>query len=225
MNKDRQFERLHTNFQSLSEKVMQQYNLLENLIKDSADKDILVQIENNENIMDILENEVRVEFINSLTLFTPRAKDLRKLVAYQDITNFLEKAGDLLLETSLFLAKIDFSLPDFENFLVSLGSLLDSSKNLLTSAIFSFYYEDKTAALRVISEKRKTEETYKDLEETIFANYQELPLTEQELRNIIYIHSIARILVQVSGLGINTAESAMYFIDGIDIRHKERGKE
>ncbi|MDL2223064.1 hypothetical protein LJB98_03095 [Bacteroidales bacterium OttesenSCG-928-M11] len=219
--KNRQLGRLHANFQSLSERIIQQYVLLEALMKDSGNKDVFASIKENEDLIDVFENEVRIEFINSLILFTPRAKDLRKIVVYQDLTNFLERIGDLLTLIAQHLSKIDFDLPELKKFLVILESMLSQSKDLVTKAIFSFYYEDKATVARILSKKGDTEKLCEQLEEMILVNYQDLPLTELELRSIISVNNIAHTITQVSNLGINSAESVVYFIDGVDIRHKK----
>jgi phosphate transport system protein len=159
-----------------------------------------------------------VEVVRTI-LLSPRAAELRLLVSYQDITNFLETTGDLLVNIIQLFKKIDLNLPDFDYFQVTLGKMLSFAKKMVSDAIYSFYYKDSTVAYRTISDDDRMDEWFREISGNILMSFQELPLSEQELANIINISYIAHVLEQIGDIATHIAEASVYLIEGMDIRH------
>jgi phosphate transport system protein len=219
-SKSRKIADLDKKFQSLYEKVMQQLSLTEKLLQENPQEEGLIErIVQNESDIDLLENGIRAEMVGAL-LLTPRAAELRMLISYQDITNFLEAIGDLLVNIMQPFKKIDLSLPDFDYFKVSLGKMLSFSTKMVSDAIYSFYYKDSAVAYKTISDDDYLDDLFREISENILLLFQELPLNEQELSNIIHISNIAYIIEQIGDTATHMAEASVYLIDGTDIRHK-----
>jgi phosphate transport system protein len=198
---------------------MQQFSITEELLQGSLQESLIEKIIRNENNIDLLENEIRVEVVNAL-LFTLRAAELRKLISYQDNTNFLETIGDLLVNISYPFKKIDLNLPDFDYFKVTLGKMLSFAKKMVGDAIYSFYYKDATVAYKTISDDDYLDDLFREISENIPLLFQDLPLNEKELSNIVNISNIAYIVEQIGDIATHIAEASVYLIEGKDIRHK-----
>ena len=67
---------------------------------------IYTEINNNERIIDSIEVKIRNEVINMIVLYSPRATNLRMIISYYDMTAYLERIGDLILNVSHFMKKI-----------------------------------------------------------------------------------------------------------------------
>jgi phosphate transport system protein len=216
----RQIANLDKKFQTLCEKVMQQLAITEEFFqKDLQESNIEKMIRNKDDI-NLLENEIRVDVVTVL-LSNPRAAVLRKLISYQDITNFLEAIGDLLMNAySWPFKKIDFNLPEFDYFKVTLEKMLSFAKKMVSNAIFSFYYKDADTAYKTISDDNQLDDLFHEIFENIPLLLQDLPLNEQELSNIAGISNLAYIIEQIGNTSTHIAEASIYLIEGKDIRHK-----
>jgi len=108
--KDKYLEQLHSDFQLLSEIVLTQISLAASLLHDNLREDVLLELKRNEKIINSLDTTIKEKVINAIMLFTPRASDLRRLMAYHDMTISMERVGDLIENISGLLQEIDFSL-------------------------------------------------------------------------------------------------------------------
>jgi phosphate transport system protein len=217
--KSRQVANLDKKFQLLYEKVMQQFSITEEVIQNSLQEEQMEKIAQNENDIDLLEKEIRIEVVRSI-LLSPRAAELRKLISHQDITNFLETIGDLLVNITQPSKKIDLNLPDFDYFRVTLGKMFSFSKKMVSDAIYSFYYKDSSLAYKIISDDDYMDDLFREISENILLLFQDLSLNEQELSNILNISCVAYIIEQIGDIATHIAEASIYLIEGTDIRHK-----
>jgi phosphate transport system protein len=200
---------------------MQQLDFFEDVLLKNPNTELAKKINMNESEIDRLENEVREEVVKSLLTSSPRAIELRKIITYQDITNFLESIGDLLMDIITYpIEKKVFDLPDFEDFRAKLKEMLIFSKKMVNDAIFSFYYEDSDIAYRTIIEDNILDGLFREISENTLLYFQDTPLSEQELTNIIHITNSAFIIEQIGDIATYIAEAAIYMIKGTDIRHK-----
>jgi phosphate transport system protein len=220
-SKSRQIASLDEKFRILCEKVLQQLSFAEEMLKESKPDDFYKKANQVEKEIDILEKEIRTNVV-TLILYAPKAAELRKLITYQDITNFLEAIGDLLIDTVFNSEKkINTDLPEFDYFQLTLSKMLSFAKKMVNDAIFSFCYEDGATAYKTIADDDVMDELFREISENTILLFQELPLNEQELANIIKISHIAYSIEQISDIATHIAEAAVYMIEGTDIRHKK----
>jgi|GEM_PF-4246371 Phosphate uptake regulator len=215
--KNQQLDNLYNSFKSITEKVMEQFSLAINFFE-TPTKDGFKQIEELEKMIDLLENEVSVEYINSL-LMNPRAKDLRKIVSYQDVSNFTEKIGDLLFNIAKKTKRLDKSISDFEDFYSSLKVIFEEAKKIINDSFFSFFYEDKEAAQKIISNRNPLFKPILELRESITEEFSEIPMSAKELQSIMDIIDIANYLSQIASLGKEIADSSVYLKEGVILKH------
>jgi len=136
--KDKYLEQLHSDFQLLSEIVLTQISLAASLLHDNLREDVLLELKRNEKIINSLDTTIKEKVINAIMLFTPRASDLRRLMAYHDMTISMERVGDLIENISGLLQEIDFSLSGFENYKKLLDKMFVQTDKMLKNAVFSF---------------------------------------------------------------------------------------
>ena len=82
--KDKYLDQLHSDFQLLSEIVLTQMIKAEELVYDNHNKDLVDILKTNEKLINSLDITIKEKVINAIMLFTPRASDLRRLMAYHD---------------------------------------------------------------------------------------------------------------------------------------------
>ena len=95
--KEKVFSRITEDFQVLAKIVIRQLNLTKQLMDDNHKEEIYTEINNNERIIDSIEVKIRNEVINMIVLYSPRATNLRMIISYYDMTAYLERIGDLIL--------------------------------------------------------------------------------------------------------------------------------
>jgi len=218
--KSRQFASLKSDFQTLSENVIQQLSFFEGLLRTRFKQVVYEEMISNEININLFENKIRLDFVNSMLLFAPRAIELRKLITYQDTTNHLEAIGNLLMDGVTLLKTIGLNSPDFDYFKVTLIKMFSLTKGMVGDAIFSFCYEDPLVANKVISEDDILNQLHREVLENITLIFQDLPLSVQELKNITCISNLSYIFEQIGDIAANIAEASVYLIEGKYIRNQ-----
>ena len=94
--KDKYLEQLHSDFQLISEIVLTQISLASSLLQQTPNEVLLFELKRNEKIINSLDITIKEKVIHAIMLFTPRASDLRRLMAYHDMTISMERVGDLI---------------------------------------------------------------------------------------------------------------------------------
>jgi len=212
--KSRQFASLKSDFQTLSENVIQQLSFFEGLLCTGYKQAVYEEIISNEANINVFENKIRLDFVNSMLSFTPRAIELRKLITYQDTTNHLEAIGNLLVDGVTLLKTIDLYSPDFDYFKVTLRKMFSLAKGMVDDAIFSFCYKDSTVAYKIISRDDTLNQLLREILENVTFVFQDLPLSVQELKNITYISNLSYIFEQIGNIATSIAEASVYLIEG-----------
>ena len=88
--------RLTDEFKTMSDAVIEQLEIIHKQIKGESSEELFVKIKANEQLINQCEVKIREEIVNSIVLQSPRASDLRRLIAYFDMIGNLERTGDLL---------------------------------------------------------------------------------------------------------------------------------
>ncbi len=213
-------DKLSGDFQLLSELVLKQLQLTREILEeDLKEGPIYAEVEKNEVLIDGLDVMIRDEIINAVFLLSPRATDMRKLIAYIDMTFFLERIGDLVLNVAHFSAKTRLDLDDFQEFRKILAKMLKSAEKMVKNAVFAFSCEDNTMAHDTIAIDDKVDKLLGEVNDRIQHAFTEKLLTSQDLLNITCINSMSYNIERIADNATNIAEAAIYLIEGKDIRH------
>ncbi|HOV71756.1 MAG TPA: PhoU domain-containing protein [Dysgonamonadaceae bacterium] len=217
--KEKYLEELQSDFRILSEIVLNQIALTQKLLENNLDEEVLMEISRNEKIIDSLDLTIREKVINAIILFTPRATDLRKIMAYHDITISMERVGDQILNVAGFLKKTDLSIEGFEEYRGHLDKMLIYAGNMLKNAIFSFTGLSHELAYETIQMDDKVDKWDKKMEKRLAEGFKDKVLSHQALVNIMSITAISYNIERVADMAVNMAEAAIYLVEGKDVRH------
>jgi phosphate transport system protein len=223
--KDKYLEQLQSDFQLLSEIVLTQISLASSLLHDNLREDVFLELKRNEKIINSLDTTIKEKVINAIMLFTPRASDLRRLMAYHDMTISMERVGDLIENISDLLQEIDFSLNEFENYKKLLDKMFVQTDKMLKQAVFSFAGQNNEMAYETIHMDDKVDKLDKKIERKLAEGFGNEVHSPQSLINIMNINSISYFLERIGDKAVDVAESAVYLIEGKDIRHTKVPKE
>ncbi len=218
--KDKYLDQLHSDFQLLAEIVLSQLKMASTLVNNSRDKEMMAELKRNEKIINSLDITIKEKVINAIILFTPRASDLRRLMSYHDMTISMERVGDLIENITLAFGEMDLSLPGFEKYKKPIGKMFEQTDKMLKSALFAFTGISNEMAYDTIQMDDKLDRMESKIEKQLAADFDGQLQNKQSLVNIMNLNSISYYLERIGDKAVDMAESAVYLIEGKDIRHK-----
>ena len=222
--KDNYLSLLESDFQLLTEIIFTQMSLTAELMSDKDNEDILAQLKRNEKIVDSLDITIKEKVINAIIFFTPRAVDLRKLMAFHDMTISMERVGDLIQNITESIQKVDFSIAGFDAYKKLIDKMLSKTNNMLKNAIFAFSGENNEIAYYTILMDDKVDKLDRKMEKRLAERYNGETQNYQSLINIMNLHTISYYIERIGDKAVDIAESAIYLIEGKDVRHDKAVK-
>jgi len=222
--KDNYLDRLCGDFRLISEIVLTQMKLASDLVRDNHNKTIIPSLERNEKIINSLDVTIKEKVINAIMLFTPRASDLRKLMAYHDMTISMERVGDLIENIALALEEIDFTLTGFDKYKKPIDKMFARTGKMLKNALFAFTGVSNEMAYDTIQMDDKVDKLERKIGRKLAEDFQNEVQSAQALVNIMNLNSISYYLERIGDKAVDIAESAVYVIEGRDIRHVKESK-
>ena len=217
--KIKQLQLLLNEFELISKTVLTQYQIALKMIENNSIESLYEEAEANETILDRLDVKIREEIVFTILQFNPKATDLRKIITYQDITNNLERVGDMLLNIIHYTSEIDLENPTFAEIKKHLLKMFLSVGEMLRNAIFSFSNEDSVVAYQTISADQKVDEEYRKIRGVLQNIFSNKHLNKNEIECIMIINAISHNLERIGDSATNIAESSIYLAEGKDIRH------
>lgn len=215
---------MESDFQLLTEIVFSQMSLTLKLLSDANNQELLDLLKRNEKIIDSLDITIKEKVINAIIFFTPRAVDLRMLMAYHDMTISMERVGDLIQNIAESIRKIDFSLEGFDVYKKTIDKMLSKTNNMLKNAIFAFSGNNHEIAYYTILMDDKVDKMDKKMEKKLADRFEGKMHNAQGLTNIMNLHTISYYIERIGDKAVDIAESAIYLIEGKDIRHDKAAK-
>lgn len=220
-NQDIIFGRIKSDFSLLSKVVVKQLSLSKALFLEENSSKLLSDIVSNEGIIDSFEVKLRSEVINAIVLYAPRAIDLRKIIAYYDMTAYLERIGDHLLNISEELATINKNGIIFVSNLALIQELFNTVELMTHNALIAFECEDNLLAKKIIADDDKADSLNIQIMSQLTIVQENNILTSNEISDILQIGGLAGNLERIGDNATNIAESAIYLTEGRDIKHHD----
>ncbi|HBK30428.1 MAG TPA: PhoU family transcriptional regulator [Porphyromonadaceae bacterium] len=217
--KDKYLDQLESDFQLLTEIVLTQMTLIAQLLDDTQNPEYTKQLKRNEKIIDSLDITIKEKVINAIILFTPRAVDLRKLMAYHDMTISMERVGDLIQNIVEGIQKIDFSIGGFTSYKKILHKMFERTDHMLKNAVFAFSGVSNEMAYDTILMDDKVDKLDRKIEKKLADGFKDQTNDSQTLLNIMSLNSISYYIERIGDKAVDIAESAIYLIEGKDVRH------
>lgn len=209
------------NFNVLSKIITRQGELVLKILRGELhyeDEDVRQSIQMNETVIDSLEVKIRNEVMNAIVLYTPRARDSRRMFAYIDITGYLERVGDLLCNVADHAKSIAYACDICEVVLPRLTDMLQSANKMVADSIIAFTVLDAELSREIIRKDNDIDREYARLLE-------DLPfLIDSEgnptiIRTALALSSISYNIERIGDNATNVAEAAIFNAEGFDIRH------
>lgn len=219
--KEKYLDQLHSDFQLLSEIVLTQIKLASTLVHDNHNKQIIDELRRNEKIINSMDVTIKEKVINAIILFTPRASDLRRLMSYHDMTISLERVGDLIENITLALSEMDLTMTGFEKYKKPIDKMFVQTDKMLKSALFAFTGVSNEMAYDTIQMDDKVDRLERKIEKQLASDFNGQLQNTQSLVNMMNLNSISYYLERIGDKAVDMAESAVYLIEGKDIRHEK----
>ena len=202
----------------MSDAVIEQLEIIHKQIKGESSEELFVKIKANEQLINQCEVKIREEIVNSIVLQSPRATDLRRLIAYFDMIGNLERTGDLLYGISKRMSDLLKKDSIYELFKEDALKLFEMSNKMIQNAIFAFIQEDNDIANNVI----RSDDFVDDLDIKIHKKL--LSITDKEkypdfFADSLNIERISYKLERIGDSATNIAEAVIFLTEGRDIKH------
>lgn len=217
--KEKVLSRISADFEVMAKVVIKQINLTKMLMEDNRNEEIYTEISNNERIIDSLDVKMRDEVINTIVLYSPRATNLRMIMSYYDMTTYLERIGDLLMNITGFLRKTAIHNSLFGHYKENLLNMLTLTENMTQNAIFAFTCEDARLARNTIETDNLVDACFHTIGSTLPQECSGQPLDCQQITDALSISSMSYNIERIGDNATNIAEAAIYLMEGKNIKH------
>ncbi|WP_059026460.1 phosphate signaling complex PhoU family protein [Gabonibacter massiliensis] len=218
-------EKIREDFEVLSKIVFLQMDYINRLTADNKNPEIHAEIEHNETIIDGMEIKIRDEVIRSIVLYSPRATDSRKIMSYHDMTAYLERIGDLILNIADFLKETDRNGKCFLTHEKIIREQLAIVKKMTQNAIFAFTCEDTELAKEVIQTDDRVDFHHKEIIHGIPVCFVGKTINEQDMLDALSISGMSYNIERIGDNATNIAEAAIYLMEGKNAKHLHKNED
>jgi len=223
MNRDLAIQKIEKDFELISNQVLEQLQLLEELFASDPKNghgEIFKRLEHNEEKIDQGEKQLDELIIRTIVLYHPVAGDLRRLFAIYHMTLNLERVADLVLAVTCTYRELE-DADLLEESRSALHQVLKSTSKMVSKALLSFMNSDQEMAVRTIGKEHTFDELNKKLLKKA-VKVAGLPKKSQDiLNNLLDMRTMFNSLERIGDHATNIAESSIYAISGSNIRHQE----
>jgi phosphate transport system protein len=135
------------------------------------------------------------------------------------MTISIERVGDLIENISQALREIDFDVPGFESYRKPVDKMFTQTDKMLRKAVFAYSGLSNEMAYDTILMDDKVDKLERKIEKKLAEDFSNKVLDKQTLVNIMNLNSISYFLERIGDKAVDIAESAVFLIEGKDIRH------
>lgn len=223
--KEKVFNRITDDFLVMAREVYLQLEMVSRMMDNNKDEQLYTALTNNERIIDSIEVKMRSEVINAIVLYTPRATNLRIIISYYDMTAYLERIGDQILNIANFLRSAEVNNTLFGQYKDELKEMLDTATRMTKNSIQAFTDSMPELAKDVIDLDDKVDDLFHRINRELPEMQSGKVLSAQEMTDILAINGMAYNIERIGDNATNIAEAAIYLIQGRSIRHLDHQDE
>lgn len=221
-NKDLAIQKIEKEFEKLSNLVLEQLQLLNEVLnceEDSVKEKITEKLFSNEEKIDKHDVKLDEQIIKVMVLYHPIATDLRRLFAIYHMCINLERVGDLVVNIASTFSDIKDStlLTDSAS---TLQNMLKITSKMVNKALLSFINNDTEFAKWTINKDMAFDELNKKLLKKNIKSAGLPKESQRVLNNLVDVRSIIASLERIGDNATNIAESSFYAMTGTNIRHQ-----
>ncbi|MFI3294632.1 MAG: phosphate uptake regulator PhoU [Rikenellaceae bacterium] len=221
VKREKMFDKIGQDLLVMSKIVFKQLKYVSRKIENKEEANHTEQLTQNEYIIDGFETKIRRNVIAAVLLYTPRASDLRRIIACYDIAISLERIGDLLQNVYKSLCKIDSSSQLYLALKDQLVSLISASDDMVRNAIYSFANREIELTRATIKNDDIVDDLYMQISRDLIQLSVGQSLDEAQVQSILSMSSLSHNIERIADYATNIAESAVYLIEGENIQHIE----
>lgn len=221
-NKDLAIQKIEKEFEKLSNLVLEQLHLLDEILnskEDTVSEKITAKLLSNEEKIDKYDVHLDENIIKVMVLYHPIATDLRRLFAIYHMCINLERVGDLVVNIALTYADMKDStlLADSAS---TLQNMLKITSKMVNKALLSFINQDTEFAKWTINKDMEFDDLNKKLLKKNIKSTKLPKESKRVLNNLVDVRSIIASLERIGDNATNIAESSFYAMTGSNIRHQ-----
>ncbi len=216
---EKMLSRITADFQVLAKIIFRQQENIKQLLENNNDDALYTEINNDEHIIDSLEVKIRNEVINTIVLYNPRATNLRMIISYYDMTAYLERIGDLMLNIAQFIQTSDLKSEIWQIYKAKFLKMFALTGNMTQNAIFAFTCTDIQLARETIEMDNQVDQQHHDICNQLHSQFSGRVLTAQNMTDILSVNGISYNMERIGDNATNIAEAAIYLIEGKNIKH------
>lgn len=222
-HKEEILQKITEDFSKMSQVVLNQLALLENVLTPvqvvMSDEDYK-GFELQEERIDDYEISISNQVISALVSQQPQASDLRMTVAIQRMIVNLERIGDLVMNIVHFLHHLE-SKQLSKVYHEQINNMLVQCVSMVKKALKSFELRDEDYAVWTIKNDDNIDEMNKTLFKSLINKIEADSKTRQKFYEFYSINNILTSLERIADNATNIAEASIYYLKGIDVRHRK----
>lgn len=186
----------------------------------TCDLDLARKVTERDDEVDALELAVDHQCERILALHTPVAVDLRLIITAVKINTDLERIGDHaknLAKNTPFLANRSGLLEQ-----TRIAEMADTARRILHDVQDAFMQRDRVLARKVIAHDLEIDRLHKETIDTLVRLARENP---EHTEALVHLVTMSKAIERVADHAKNIAESVVFLIEGVDIRHRKLAPE
>lgn len=183
------------------------------------DKDLVHEINANENRVNAMELNIDRDVENALALYSPVAVDLRFLMASFKISADLERIGDNAVGIAKYINNVDEQLTKENLTKIRFTEMYENALMILDDVFEAFEKEDTKLARKVFIKDALLNEINSNAANIAIELIKETP---EKTQNYLYLLSIIRKLERVGDLAKNISEELIFYIEAKVVKHKNK---
>ena len=223
LKKDEAIQSILTEFEQLSNLVLNQLEKLEHIIEQGEldiDDELVQSIDDNEKHIDKHEVKLSDKIINTIVLYHPVASELRKIMACYRIVISLERISDHVINIISYLNKM--KTPEVFNQLHEvLHNMIIQGHQMVREALLSFINDDRNLAIWTLKNEMTFEETNSKLIKKLLRKSDTEDANRKFIMSVIRIKEVMSNIERIADHGTNIAAASIYYLEGQNIRHKK----
>lgn len=199
---------------SLIDLVQGQLDSLNQMICGEVDQTLIDKINKTENAINKFENKIDVKIFTYVSLFTPRARDLRTYLALRNIVSDLERIGD-------HCQSIANKLPDISECCI-FEEIYTVAYESNIKALANFIAKEDSYSREILLNKKKVNDLKVKIRSELINSSMSDDCTSkfQNMAEVMLVESILNNISSIAELATNIIEDVIYSIRFRNIRHK-----
>ena len=215
MIREESLKKLEDDFTAMAEVLNQQFVLVGRHLEGISTSEEMTHEGENEKQLDQYEVQFREAIVNEILRLTPRARDLRRMIALLNIIVDLERMGDLLHSINKRLVVVLETERVWQMYRQPVLRLFGMVNKMYENVIYAFQSENDFIAHNVIGMDDEVDSCYHEAHRSLFQQDVKSP----DMQAYLDLSRILYLLERIGDSCTNIAEDLIYLIEGVNVKH------